>query len=227
MTGRGAPAPLAVRAALPPVAGALARYRRPVAALCAAGAVAAGLHAARQSPSPLTGVVVTTHDLAAGAVLGADDLAVHRVAPAVVPAGARGATSAFTGRTTAGPVRRGELLTDVRVLGRSSLAGYGAGRVATPVRIADAGAAALARPGERIDVLVAAAPDPAGLAVAAPARVVAAGVTVITSTAPDSPGSSVSQPAGALLVLATTPAVAIDLAGAAASGPLSVVLHGS
>jgi Flp pilus assembly protein CpaB len=82
------------------------------------------------------------------------------------------------GRLVAGPVRRGEPLTDVRLLGPSLLAAVARGPdvVAVPVRFADAGAAALLRPGDRVDVL-AAPPDtalPPDLPAAAPAPDLAA-----------------------------------------------------
>ncbi len=52
-------------------------------------------------------------------------------------------------------MRAGETITDVRLVGPALLAGYGDQLVAAPVRIADAGSAALLQPGDVIDVLAA------------------------------------------------------------------------
>ena len=62
----------------------------------------------------------------------------------------------------AGPVRAGEPLTDVRLVGASLAAAY-PGAVAVPVRLPDAGMAALLRVGDRIDLVAAdpRAPPPA------------------------------------------------------------------
>jgi hypothetical protein len=89
--------------------------------------------------------------------------------------------------------------------------------VRAPVRIADAAAVALLRPGVRVDVL-------------AGARVVAAGATVVavpvsrtvsqaSPAIPDSGG-----PGGALIVLAVPRHTAAALSGAAATSPLGVAL---
>src|SRR6478735_10182189 len=97
--------------------------RRPLAALCAAVALAAGLHAASAPPPRLTTVLTASHDLAAGVVVRSGDLRRTAFAPPSVPAGVLSSASAV-GRTTAGPVRAGEPLTDVRLVTRSLLTGY-------------------------------------------------------------------------------------------------------
>jgi hypothetical protein len=108
--------------------------------------------------------------------------------------------------------------------------GRAAGTVRAPVRIADAGAVRLLRPGDRVDVLAA-------------ARVVAAGAPVVSIPDPD-PGAwaagdaadtggvggmggvgGVGPEQGALVVLAVPRATAAALAGAAAQTPLAVTLR--
>ncbi len=66
------------------------------------------------------------------------------------------------GATLAGPARRGEILTDARVLG-SRLAGLSAGPDArvVPLHLADAAVLDLIRPGDVVDVLGAPAADTA------------------------------------------------------------------
>jgi Flp pilus assembly protein CpaB len=106
-------------------------------------------------------------------------------------------------------MRRGEPLTDSRLVTGGLLRGYGAGTVATPIRIADAGVARLLRPGDRIDVLAARnAPF---------ARAVVSSVPVLA--VPRTPSDQ-----GALVVLATDRVQASALAGA--GSPLSITISG-
>ena len=58
-----------------------------------------------------------------------------------------------TGRTLAGPIRAGELLTDARVIGPGLLTGQPAGTVAMPIRLGDPVTGTLVRAGDRVDVL--------------------------------------------------------------------------
>jgi Flp pilus assembly protein CpaB len=111
-------------------------------------------------------------------------------------------------------VRRGEPLTDVRLLGAGLLVEATPGLVATPVRLADPAGAALLSPGDRVDVLAAPAD---GAAPAAPT--VAADVTVLAVPTEVEPAD------GALVVLATTPATAARLAAAAVASRLSVTVR--
>jgi hypothetical protein len=75
------------------------------------------------------------------------------------------------GRTLAAPVRRGEPVTDVRLVGPGLADGH-PGLTAVPVRLPDAGMVGLLAAGDRIDLVAA---DPQGTG----ARVVAAGVPVL------------------------------------------------
>ncbi|GAA3813699.1 SAF domain-containing protein [Nocardioides panacisoli] len=125
------------------------RRRRLLAALCAAGAVLAAVRVAAP-PAPATvDLVVAARDLPAGTVLSAEDLRTTRVAAGAVPADV---VAAPAGATLAAPLREGEAVTDVRLVG-PGLAAPDPGRVAVPVRFSDAGQAALLGPGDRVDVL--------------------------------------------------------------------------
>ncbi len=192
---------------------ALLARRRLVAALCAGLAVAAALQAQAAPPEPRTAVLVAAHDLAAGTRLDAADLTTRAFAPDTVPAGAVTTTGA-QGRTTVGPVRAGEPITDARLLGRALLAGY-PGAVAAPVRIADPAAAGLLRVGDRIDVLAA---DPQGSG----ARVVAHDVPVLVLPGRGNTGTDLVS--GALVVVAAPPEVARDLAATGVSSVLSLTV---
>jgi hypothetical protein len=109
-------------------------------------------------------------------------------------------------------MRRGEPLTDVRLISPGLLRGYGSGTVAAPVRIADAGSARLLRRGDRVDVW--APPDTDDLAPGPPsggpprARLVVASAPVVAV-----PGGR-SETQGALVVLAADRSQAAALAGA-------------
>lgn len=142
--------------------------RRLLAALLTAVAVATGLHAAAAPPAAEVGVVVAARDLAAGTVIETADLRTARFAPDSVPSGA---TDAAAGRTLAAPLRAGEAITDVRLVGPGLTDGY-PGLSAVPVRLPDAAMAGLLRVGDRID-LVSADPQGGG------ARVVASDVPVL------------------------------------------------
>ncbi|GAA1796082.1 SAF domain-containing protein [Nocardioides hankookensis] len=148
--------------------------RRLLAALLTAVAVAAGLHAASAEPPPDVAVLVAAHDLPAGAVVGADDVRRVGFAPGSVPTGLAHDPA---GRTLAAPMRAGEPLTDVRLVGPALTDGY-PGLVAVPVRLPDAGMAGLLRVGDRIDLVSA---DPQGRS----AETVADGVPVLAL--PDTP----------------------------------------
>ncbi|HWI43641.1 MAG TPA: SAF domain-containing protein [Nocardioides sp.] len=125
------------------------RRRRPLAVALAGVAVAASLHTLAP-PAPRTaGLLVAARDLPAGHTLAADDLAEVAVPPGVVPDGAAGDA---VGRLLAAPLRRGEAVTDVRLVG-AALTSADPGTVALPVRLSDAGQAALLEPGDRIDLL--------------------------------------------------------------------------
>jgi pilus assembly protein CpaB len=184
--------------------------------LCAAS-VAVALGVLSPAPPPTAPVVVAAADLAGGGVLDASDLSVRRFEPSTVPAGASASPQPLIGRVLAAPVRAGEPLTDVRVVGPGLLHGYGPGVVGAPVRIADADSVALLRVGDQVDVL---APDPRGLL--PPETAVSGAPVVAVPRTEDDVGSGAS---GALVVLAVTAADAARLARHGVVGPLLIALR--
>jgi Flp pilus assembly protein CpaB len=190
-----------------------ARHRALLAAGLAAGSVAAALSVVAPTAAPTTSVLTAARDLTGGTVLGPGDLVAAAVPRELVPAGALLDAAAVTGRLVAGPVRRGEPLTDVRLLGPGLLPP--GEDVAVPVRLAEPATAALVSPGDRVDVLSAA---PEG---GASAQVVATRLAVLS--VPDV-GDAAGE--GALVVVAAGRATAARLAAAAVTGRLSVVVHG-
>jgi Flp pilus assembly protein CpaB len=176
--------------------------------------VLAGLHAVRPPPGPTLAVAVAAHDLASGTVLTPDDLVTHRYPAGLAPVGS---VADAAGRTLAAPVRAGEPVTDVRLVAPSLLEGY-PGRVALPVRIADASAVGLIRSGDRIDLVAA---DPRR----GTASYVAVGVPVLAVPAPDSNRvTGAADLTGRLVVVGAAPSDVDRIAGAAATDLLSLVI---
>jgi Flp pilus assembly protein CpaB len=199
---------------------AVGRYRRLLAALCAAAAALLAVAAARPAAPAGIAVLAAGRDLPGGAVLAAGDLRTVPLPAAVVPAGALPAGTPVEGRQLAGPIRRGEPLTDVRLLGRALLRAGPPGWVAVPVRIADAGSVALLRAGDRVDVLATATGAAETGDAAGAVRRVAVAAPVLAVPTPGEGGE------GALVVLAASPDGAAALASAAVTSRLSVTLRG-
>ena len=179
------------------------RRRRLIAAALAAIAVMSAFLATR--PTPAATVLVAARDLSPGPLRPNDLQPTPLNHP---PAGA--VRTAAAGRVLASPMRRGEPLTDVRLLDSFHLP---PGLIATPVRIADADAASLISPGSTISVL-------AAWTEGQPARSIAEDVTVVTIP----PAAKDAGTRGTLVVLATTPSQAAELAAAQASGHLSITI---
>ena len=184
-------------------------HRRVLAAVCTGLAVLAALSALRESPSGST-VVVAGRDLASGHVITAADLDTSRLPARSVPAHPLN-RSAAVGRRVAGPMRRGEAITDYRVLRADALKGYGPGSVLTTVRVAEADGLTGIQVGDRVNVI---AVDPNG---ESKATVVARGVEVVT--VPPTTGDNDAIPLG----IVTGEAVALALATAALESRFSVV----
>lgn len=218
-----------------PVLRALDRHRRLVAAIAAAVAVVASLLTLRPPPPPSVPVVVAAHDLPGGQLLQAEDLTLMAWPGADPPAGGLTRVSAAAGRLLAAPVRASEPVTDVRLVGSGLSSSLDPGQVAVPVPIADAGAAALLHPGDRIDVLAATAVgqataaldpvDPVGSPASVQARTVAYDVLVLSVADPAAGSAPYDAGGPPLVVLAVDVPTARDLAAAAASARLSVALR--
>lgn len=187
------------------------RRHRLVATAVAALATACAVIGLRPDTASVT-VLTAARDLPGG-ILRTADLRVVALRPGTVPDGALRPGAPIAGKVLTGPVRRGEPLTDARLLGPGLLAAHGRGTVATPVRVADPQTARLLSPGDVVDVLAAAARWDGS----APARTVAEDVTVLAT-----PTGEPDQ--GSLVVLATTSAQAVELASAQADGRLSITI---
>jgi len=194
-------------------------WRRPLAVVLAVLAVLGVLRATSEPAERTRRVVVARTDLAAGSPLSPVDLTTADLPRSAVPDGAAeaGSIPALAGRTLAAPLRRGEPLTDVRLVSPRLLEGY-PGMVAVPVRVADPGAVTLLRAGDRVD-LVATEPDGSGSSVVAARTPV---VAVPRSDRDDLAGGGLVG--GGLVVVAVPPARAPVLAGRSVTSVLSVVI---
>jgi pilus assembly protein CpaB len=219
------------------------RYRRLIGAAMVTVALALVVSKLAPKPAATTAILVAAHDLPAGEVLTAADLHVIDVPPATVPSGAATDVGAVVGNQLSGPLRRNEPLTDVR-LNDGLLRRPAPGLVSAPVRLADSQAAGLLRPGQRIDVLAAStavqgdagtaggSASAVGAAAGGAAAVVAANVMVVAIPIAAPPPGTLSDTSGdvgvegTLVVLATTPMQARQLAQAQVSARLSAVVVG-
>jgi Flp pilus assembly protein CpaB len=158
-------------------------------------------------------IVVATRDLASGVELTADDVQLESRTATTVPDGSQSDIGAVIGATLAGPARRGEVLTDVRVLGprlAESVAGPDARIV--PLPLAEGALLDLVRPGDVVDVLAAGADaaTPAG-SDARPQLVATDAVVVLVSEKPKGAGNGSDR-----VVLVALPAHAANEVAAAA-----------
>lgn len=205
----------------------LARHRPLLAGGAAAVAVLAALPVLAPGAGPTVAVLTAAQDLRWGVALSGDDVVLARMPADAVPDGALTSADEVRGRLLTSPVRRGEPITDVRVVGPSLLTSSAAtaGLVVVGVRIADAGLTALLQAGSVVDVLAATTDDAFDLPVGpGSAEVVASSLRVLAV-----PGGKRSTGEGtfdgALVLVAATEAQASRLAAAQASSRLSVVLR--
>jgi Flp pilus assembly protein CpaB len=194
-------------------------WTRTLAARRAAAAclvVLAAVSALRDDPhGDQTDIVVAARDLSPGIELTAADVRLEKRLAATVPDGAAVTVDNVVGSTLAGPARRGEVLTDVRLLGpRLAQLAVGPDARIVPLHLADTGLLDIVRPGDVVDVL-AAADDEVG-----PRVVATDAVVVLVSEKPKGPGG------GERVLLVALPAhAANDVAGATLTQAVTLTFH--
>ncbi len=184
--------------------GFLIDHRRPVAAALVALAVLAGLQSVRPADDTVA-MTVAARDLPSGHLMTADDVTDARVPADARPEHVLGRADAV-GRRVAGPMRRGEALTDRRIVTPRRLGGD----VLSTVSVEDPASVVGLRVGDRVDVVAAAEEGRAA--------VVVRGATVATLPRPE-PGTT---PA---VGLTTSDDDALALAEAAVGGGLRLVVR--
>lgn len=162
-------------------------------------------------------VVVAVADLAPGEPLTPDDVALESRLAATVPDGAQSDIEEVVGAHLTGPARRGEVLTDVRLLGsRLTEATAGPDARIVPVPLADEALVELIRPGDVVDVLA------AGEGLDTTPEVIATrAVVAMVSAEPSGPAGATQRVV--LVVLPRQDANAV--AGAALTGHITVTFH--
>ncbi|CAB4923937.1 unannotated protein [freshwater metagenome] len=186
--------------------------------------------ALRPPAAESTTVLVARHDLVPGSVLLAGDIAVEPRPAESVPRDSLRLENAAIGHVVSFPVRAGEALSARHVLSSALLEAFGPDTVATPMRLSDDAALALVQAGDVVDVIAArtsdTTDDSSSMVVASHVRVL-----VIASPPTASGGSGMLGSGGStggmspVLVIATTPAQALDLARAAVGSRLSLILR--
>ncbi len=178
--------------------------------------LAAGFASIRpESPGDGTAVVVAARDLDIGAVLAASDLRTERIPDP--PDGAVHASADTVGRMLASPVRRGEILTDVRLLDQAGPRA-GPGRVAVPARLGDADVVELLRPGMHV----------AMVSVPRDGTAAARSLTddaVVLSVADAATGTLSAQNRGRIVVFAVPSTAADAVAAAGLTGAIALRFH--
>lgn len=190
----------------------------------AAGAlvILAAVAALRPDPADQrTDIVVAARDLAPGIELNAADVRLETHMATTVPDGSQTDLSNVLGATLAGPARRGEALTDVRLLGpRLTESAAGPNARIVPLHLDDTALLDLIRPGDVVDVLGAGTDAGAG-AVAQPRVVATDAVVVLVSQKPSGAGSG-----GDRVVLVALPAHdANEVAGATLVQAVTLTFH--
>src|SRR6476661_1405425 len=166
-----------------------------------------------------TEIVVATRDLASGVELTADDVRLENRTAATIPDGSQSDVSAVIGATLAGPARRGEVLTDVRVLGprlAESVAGPDARIV--PLPLADSAVLDLVRPGDVVDVLAAGSESGTD---ARPQLVATNAVVVLVSEKPKGAGNGSDR----VVLVAVGAHAANEVAAAALLQTVTLTFH--
>jgi Flp pilus assembly protein CpaB len=194
------------------------RHRRSAAAALAAIAVILGVTAMRPEPVTTTRVWVAAQDLSGGAALTAADVRAEQLPRADVPDDALPGDRSPVGLVLGAPVRRGEPLTDLRILTINLVAATGeADDLAVSVRVTDGPAAlALVKPGERISVIAAIDSD---LGIAGKARTVVQDVRVLAVP------TQLTDEDGGLIIVAATSKEARSLAEIASGDRVSVAVR--
>jgi hypothetical protein len=166
--------------------------------------------------------VVAVRDLSPGSSLTADDVRIERRLATTIPDGASVGMDDVVGATLAGPARRGEVLTDVRLLGpRLAKSSAGPDARIVPLHLADSALLELLRAGDVVDVLASGPTNSAADATSAPHVVATDAVVVLVSPKPAqrSPGSE------RVVLVALPAATAHRVAGVALAEAVTLTFH--
>ncbi len=161
---------------------------------------------------------VALRDLPPGVAITADDVRIENRLTATLPDGSVADATAVIGAMPAGPIRRGEILTDIRLLGtRLAQAAAGPDARLVPLHVTDRALPDLLRPGDIVDVVAA----PASGADGAPHVVATDAVIVSVSARPRTPTVADDR----VVLVALPVAAANAVAGATLVQSVTLTLH--
>jgi Flp pilus assembly protein CpaB len=204
----------------------LNRNRRLVVALLLCSAAGIAVQQLTPAPAHTVTALASARDLPAGTALSGADVVQVSVPPGMIPSGAFTDTAAVQGKQLAGPLRKGQLLSDTQLLGPGLLAGTPSGSAAVPLRMADPSSIQLVAPGQLVNIVMTNGTD---YGKAAESEVLAASVPVLWTSGQ---GGQTGQWLGTgetegLIVVAADPDQARRLAGSSTQGELFFVLVGA
>lgn len=166
-----------------------------------------------------TDVVVTTRDLSPGTELTGEDVVLETRTASTIPDGSSVDIDSVVGATLAGPARRGEVVTDVRLLSpRLAESAAGPDARIVPLPLADPALVDLVRPGDVVDIVAA----PASTDAATEARLIATDAVVVLVSAKE---NGVAAGGGRVVLVALPAAAAKTVAGAALVQAVTLTLH--
>lgn len=196
----------------------LTRHRRFAASVLLA--VAAGLTVDAVAAGPPDGVplLVAARDLPAGHEVTGSDVTTVPLPPAALPDGALPSVD-VVGATLAGPLRRGEPVTDAALTGPGVLVGAPPGSLAVPVPLSGPAVSSLLRVGDTVAVL--AGPSLDGLTGTGEVIVRSA---VVVALPQDDDGLLAGSEQASTVVLALDPRAATRVAAAVGQRPLMAAL---
>lgn len=191
--------------------------RRALAVVLLLVAAVLAAHPAVADGEPRAPALVAARDLPLGATLTPADVEFVEVPRSLRPRGVLADPDAVKGRTLAGLARKGELLTDARLVGTRSAP---PGTTTVPVRLADPGVARLLHPGTQVRVITLDAAEQGD-------HVLDGLATVLTVVAGPSPSAAGPTPGedGPLVLLAVPDEDASHLAAVSLAQPLTVTLR--
>ncbi len=193
----------------------VSRHRRLLATLAVFCSVWAGLTSLAPGTPPGVAVVVAAATVPGGTPLTDAQVAVRTLPPDAVPVAALTDPASAVGRTPAGPINEGSVLTEVMLVGGATAAG--SAEAVVPARLDDAGIVGLLRVGDSIDLM---ATDPQTGEVTRVAR----GARVVSVPGGAEGPLGVGSGDEDLLLLAVSAEEATEITRAAATSRLSVVL---
>lgn len=204
----------------------LNRNRRLLVALLLCAAAGSSVQQLTPAPAHTVTALASARDLPAGTALSSNEVVRVEVPPGMVPAGAFADTAAIVGKQLAGPLRKGQLISDTQLLGPGLLAGTPPGSAAVPLRMADPSSIQLVAPGQLVNIVMTNGSD---YGKAAESQVLAASVPVLWTSGQGGqtgpwPGTGETE---GLIVVAADPDQARALAGSSTQGKLFFVMVGA